>query len=73
MFASSVWAKLFKAQPLNRHAGDVVRREVLSKGSAGDPLGMLTTVLGAPPDKTALLAEIKEASLLSFPDKMKIS
>lgn len=44
--ASSVWAKLFQADPLSRHAGDTLRHDLLRYGGAKDPKDMLEGVLG---------------------------
>jgi hypothetical protein len=39
--------------------GCALSMQILSKGGAGDPLGMLTTVIGTAPTPAAMLAEVQ--------------
>jgi hypothetical protein len=56
--SAALWQRLFAADPFSRQAGEAYRREVLAKGAAVDPVGVLERVLGGPPTMEPLLREM---------------
>ena len=46
VFAAHIWARRFEADPLNREAGELLRRGLLEHGNARDPRSLIAGVLG---------------------------
>jgi mitochondrial intermediate peptidase len=57
-YAAAVWNELFDANPFDRKAGDVYRRDLLAKGGSLSPSSILEGVLGGvPPLEPFLIQE----------------
>ncbi|KAA8499330.1 putative mitochondrial intermediate peptidase, mitochondrial [Porphyridium purpureum] len=59
VISAHIWAKLFENDPLNREAGDFIRRKLLEPGGAKHAREILHSVLGdEPPSLAPFLAEL---------------
>lgn len=56
--SAALWQKLFQNEPFSRTAGELYRREVLSKGASIDPVTILHRILEGPPTMEPLLKEL---------------
>uniref|UniRef100_A0A7S2RIB0 Peptidase M3A/M3B catalytic domain-containing protein n=1 Tax=Rhizochromulina marina TaxID=1034831 RepID=A0A7S2RIB0_9STRA len=74
-FATQLWHELFASQPLNRHAGERLWKNLLLPGGSADPYALLrNTMNGTEADASALAAFMiaeKRSSSVSSPPPLR--